>query len=135
MFEKPNFLSQLSAGDPKSWLTNALQDQVEEHLAKKDFKAAKVLIEKSLKAGENEDAYLKLGILETMQGNNKKAIKAYEDCLGMNPFNETALINIGNLLFCCVLRIATSIYPLWVMAGSVLFLCRQNFAKFLRYKP
>ena len=97
MFEKQNFLSQLSAANTQSPQANSLLDQAEESLAKKDFKTAKDLIKQSLKSGASEDAYLKLGILENLQGNNKKAIKAYEECLGMNPFNETALINIGDI--------------------------------------
>jgi len=97
MFEKPNFLSQLSAANTASAPATDLLSQAEASLAKKDFKSARDFIKKSLKTGKSEDAYLKLGILETMQGNHKKAVKAYEECLGMNPFNETALINIGDI--------------------------------------
>ena len=97
IFEKQNFLAQISANNEESWHIDGLQDEVEENLAKKDFKTARKLIQKRLSAGKSEDAYLKLGILENLEGDDQRAIKAYEECLRINPLNVTALINLGDI--------------------------------------
>ncbi|MBT1701385.1 tetratricopeptide repeat protein [Fulvivirgaceae bacterium PWU4] len=63
-----------------------------------DKRSARLLYQKAIEAGDSvADAYCNLGILESQEGNNSKAIDCFTMCLKHQPRHYEAHYNLANL--------------------------------------